>query len=343
MHKINTNVCKNKGKSNGNIKRCGKNVDISTVSRALNNKGYVHEETKKRIIEAVEELSYHPNILAKGLRQGKKHTIAFVVPRIAITIYSDMIAPFSEAARKMNYECLICVSDDDVQQEKEILERLRGGTVDGIVISSTGKNNKLIREIKNEGVCILQAVRKQDESLSSIISDYYTTGYEAVRFLHMKGCRNIGLIIGNLSLHPYKERYAGYMKAVRELELEPIVVMDESNPNKVHYGMNCADKLIDQYPALDGLLASVDTQGIGAIRELTQRGKRIPEDIRVMSLTGIRLGGFLETAMTAIEVPAGEIGETAAEIIIKDIESKAERRTVKNLVFNSTLVERETT
>lgn len=319
------------------------NVDISTVSRALNNKGYVHEETKKRIIEAVEELSYHPNILAKGLRQGKKHTIAFVVPRIAITIYSDMIAPFSEAARKMNYECLICVSDDDVQQEKEILERLRGGTVDGIVISSTGKNNKLIREIKNEGVCILQAVRKQDESLSSIISDYYTTGYEAVRFLHMKGCRNIGLIIGNLSLHPYKERYAGYMKAVRELGLEPIVVMDESNPNKVHYGMNCADKLLDQYPALDGLLASVDSQGIGAIRELTQRGKRIPEDIRVMSLTGIRLGGFLETAMTAIEVPAGEIGETAAEIIIKDIESKAERRTVKNLVFNSTLVERETT
>ena len=319
------------------------NVDISTVSRAMNNKGYVHEETKKRIIEAVEELSYHPNILAKGLRQGKKHTIAFVVPRIAITIYSDMIAPFSEAARKMNYECLICVSDDDVQQEKEILERLRGGTVDGIVISSTGKNNKLIREIKNEGVCILQAVRKQDGSLSSIISDYYTTGYEAVRFLHMKGCRNIGLIIGNLSLHPYKERYAGYMKAVRELGLEPIVVMDESNPNKVHYGMNCADKLIDQYPDLDGLLASVDAQGIGAIRELTQRGKRIPEDIRVMSLTGIRLGGFLETAMTAMEVPAGEIGETAAEIIIKDIESKAERRTVKNLVFNSTLVERETT
>ncbi len=319
------------------------NVDISTVSRALNNKGYVHEETKKKIIEAVEELSYHPNILAKGLRQGKKHTIAFVVPRIAITIYSDMIAPFSEAARKMNYECLICVSDDDVQQEKEILERLRGGTVDGIVISSTGKNNKLIREIKNEGVCILQAVRKQDESLSSIISDYYTTGYEAVKFLYSKGCRNIGLIIGNLSLHPYKERYAGYMKAVRELGLEPIVVMDETNPNKMHYGMNCADKLLDQYPALDGLLASVDSQGIGAIRELTQKGKKIPEDIKVMSLTGIRLGGFLETAMTAMEVPAGEIGETAAEIIIKDIESKAERRTVKNLVFNSTLVERETT
>lgn len=319
------------------------NVDISTVSRALNNKGYVHEETKKKIIEAVEELSYHPNILAKGLRQGKKHTIAFVVPRIAITIYSDMIAPFSEAARKMNYECLICVSDDDVQQEKEILERLRGGTVDGIVISSTGKNNKLIREIKNEGVCILQAVRKQDESLSSIISDYYTTGYEAVKFLYSKDCRNIGLIIGNLSLHPYKERYAGYMKAVRELGLEPIVVMDETNPNKVHYGMNCADKLLDQYPALDGLLASVDSQGFGAIRELTQKGKKIPEDIKVMSLTGIRLGGFLETAMTAMEVPAGEIGETAAEIIIKDIESKAERRTVKNLVFNSTLVERETT
>ena len=79
-------------------------VDVSTVSRALNNTSYVHPDTKKRIMEAVEQLSYKPNILAKGLRQGKRHTIGVVVPRLHLTLYADMM-------QGIEYECRICYHD----------------------------------------------------------------------------------------------------------------------------------------------------------------------------------------------------------------------------------------
>ncbi len=319
------------------------NVDISTVSRALNNVSYVHPETKKRIFDAVEKLSYHPNVLAKGLREGKHRTIAIVVPRFANAIYSDMIPAITEHARRKNYECVICTTYEDEDIERDILKRLRSGLVDGIIISSTGKNIRLLKDINAEGISVLQAIRKQDDSLSSIISDYYATGYDAVKFLVKKGCRNIGLIIGNLAIHPYSERFNGYAKAMREAGLETIVAMDDEDPHTFEYGRKCTFKLLDEHPELDAVLASVDIQGIGALRALKERGKRVPDDIKLISLTGISLGKYLETTMTSMEVPASEIGEEAANLIIKDIELKGEHRAVKKLVFNATLEEREST
>ncbi len=115
------------------------NVDISTVSRALNNTSYVHPETKRRIIEAAESLGYRPNVIAQGLRGGRRNTIAFIAPRIADALYSDMVPAISDEARKLDYQCVLCITDDDEKTEKEILERLRKGLVDGIIISSSGK------------------------------------------------------------------------------------------------------------------------------------------------------------------------------------------------------------
>lgn len=320
------------------------NVDISTVSRALNGKSYVHPETKKRIFDAVEKLSYHPNVLAKGLRKGKRHTIAFVVPRIANSIYVDMIPAISETAAKHGYQVMICTTGyDDEKSEKEVLERLRSGLVDGIIISSTGLNNRLLRDINAEGISVLQAVRKQDEKLSSIVADYYATGYEGTKYLYSKGCRNIALIIGNLKLHPYMERYNGYLKAVKELSLESRVITDDAEPNSFEYGMICAEKIIEKYPDTDGIMASLDIQGLGAQRALKICGKKCPEEVRLMSLTGISLGSYLETTMTSMEVPAFEIGVESVNMLIREIESEQSHRSLKNLNFKAVLTERETT
>ena len=319
------------------------NVDVSTVSRALNNTSYVHPETKKKIFDAVKELSYHPNILAKGLRQGKKHTIAIVVPRISYAVYADMIPAVTQQAEKENYQCIICITDDALEKEQEILSRLRSGLVDGIIITSCGGNNRMLRDISAEGISVLQAIRKQDENLSSIIPDYYSNAYEAVRFLYAKGCRNMGLIIGNLAIHPYLERYNGYMKAVRELDLEPMFVKEDGEPSSFEYGLVCTKKLFEQHSNIDAVLASLDIQGLGAQRQLKLMGKRVPQDVKLISLTGIQLGEYLETSMTSMEIPAREIGQEAVNLLIRDIEAKDSHKSVKKLIYQSTLVERETT
>ena len=110
-------------------------VDVSTVSRALNNTSYVHPDTKARIFAAVKELSYQPNVLAQGLRQGKRHTIGVVVPRLHLTLFADITQSIESESRKLGYATLICHTEDDPVIEKECLNRLRNGFVDGIIIA----------------------------------------------------------------------------------------------------------------------------------------------------------------------------------------------------------------
>lgn len=319
-------------------------VDVSTVSRALNNVSYVHPETKARILAAVKKLSYQPNILAKGLRLGKLHTIGVVVPRIQITLFGEIIHGVEREVREHGYETLICNTDDDPEIERDCLVKLRSGFVDGLLIAGTGKNNRVLRDIQAGGLAAVQIVRVQDEHISSVAGDYDACAYDAVKYLVGKGCRKIGLINGNMDLAPYRKRFLGYKRALIEFGLKELTAADSEQGNTFEYGYRCTDNLLEQEPHLDAIMAAVDIQGLGVMRALRERDFHIPEDIRVISLTGHSIGDMLETTMTALEIPAHEMGQKAARMLIDEIESPADAKpSVQHLVFSSQLVEREST
>ena len=319
-------------------------VDVSTVSRALNNTSYVHPDTKARIYAAVKELSYQPNVLARGLRQGKRHTIGVVVPRLHLAIFSEIVQGIESEARKLGYATLICNTEDDPKIEKECLNRLRNGFVDGIIIASTGRNNHLLRDIKSSGIAIAQIVRQQDPSITSIVADYEACGYEAVQFLAAKGCRQIGLINGSMQLAPYKGRYIGYSRAIQELQLVENCCECHLPVNSFEYGYECANRLLDNCPDLDAIIVAVDVQGLGAIRALKGQGFSIPDQVRLISLTGHTVGGMLETSMTSLEIPAHEMGEKATKMILEEVEAPSgQKPSPQHLVFSSVLAEREST
>jgi LacI family transcriptional regulator len=319
-------------------------VDVSTVSRALNNTSYVHPETKERIYAAAKQLGYHPNVMAQALRQGKRHTIGVVVPRLHLTIFSEILQGVEQEATKRGYSTLICNTEDDPKTERECLNRLRNGFVDGILLASTGRNAHLVRDVQASGIAVVQLVRRQEARMSSVVADYEACGYEAVKFLYNKGCRSIGLINGALHLSSYKGRYDGYCKAIRELGLDGYFSESSFASNTFEYGYECASQLLDEAPELDAIIAVVDVQGLGAIRAMTERGKRIPDDIKLMCLTGHEIGGMLQTTMTAMEIPAHEMGTKAAQMLIEEIEAQPEQKPgVQHLTLAATLVEREST
>lgn len=319
-------------------------VDVSTVSRALNNTSYVHPDTKERIYAAVKELGYHPNVMAQALRQGKRRTIGVVIPRLHLAIFSELLQGIEQGARDLGYATLICNTEDDPKVERDCLNRLRNGFVDGIIIAGTGRNGRIVRDIRASGVAVVQMVRQQEGQISSVVADYEACGYEAVRFLQQKGCWEIGLINGSLDLAPYKGRHDGYRKAVKDFGLSAHFSQCQYPVNSFEYGYECANQLLDTVPGLDGILAAVDIQGLGAIRALTEREIRIPEEVKVISLTGHSVGGMLETAMTSMEMPAHEIGVKAALMTIEEIDSPEEHKSgPRHLVYQSSLVEREST
>ena len=319
-------------------------VDVSTVSRALNNTSYVHPDTKAKIYAAAKELGYRPNVMAQALRQGRRHTIGVVVPRLHLAIFSEILQGIEAEARRLEYTTIVCVTDDDPKIEKDRLSRLRSGYVDGIIVAATGRNGRLLRDIQASGVAVLQLVRRQDPKISSIVGDYELCGYDAVKYLYGRGCRQIGMIDGAQHLAPYKLRFDGYKRAMTELGLELIHSSGDRAVNSFEYGYECTNYLLDMNPELDAVIASVDVQGLGAIRALSERGVRIPQNVRVISLTGHQVGAMLETSMTSMELPAREMGVRAAKMIVEEIEAPDGRKTgAQHLSFAANLVEREST
>lgn len=319
-------------------------VDVSTVSRALNNTSYVHPDTKVRIYAAVKELSYQPNVLAQGLRQGKRHTIGVVVPLLSLTIFAEITQSIEREARKYRYATLICATEDDPQMEKDCLNRLRNGFVDGLIIAGTGQNGRLVRDIKSSGIAVAQIVRRQERDISSVVADYDACGYEATKYLAGKGCREIGLITCSTSLAPYRDRYQGYRRALEELGLSETICFSLQPSNSFAYGYQCAQQLLDQNPKLDAIMTAVDVQGLGAMRALKEQGLHVPKDIRLLSLTGHEIGGMLETSMTSFEMPAYEMGEKITRMMIEEIEAPAGHKpSSQHLTFSASLVEREST
>ncbi len=319
-------------------------VDVSTVSRALNNTSYVHPDTKARIVAAAKELGYRPNVMAQALRQGRRHTLGVIVPSLHLTIFSEILPGIEHEAERLGYSILVSTTDDDPKREKNCLERLQNSFVDGIIITGTGKNNRLLRSIQAGGIAVTQIVRRQEPRISSIVADYNACGQNAVDYLYAKGCRHIGLIAGYSHQSPFQGRYEGYSKAISEHGLTEILAESDQQVNSFEYGYDCTNQLLNANTMLDAILAPVDLQGIGVLRALKEQGIKVPEEIKVISMTGHTIGGMLETSMTSMEMPAFEMGEKAAQLTIMEIENQSDKiPTPQYIQFPYTLIEREST
>ena len=318
--------------------------DVSTVSRALNNSAPVHPDTRARIMAAVKELGYKPNMIAKSLKLGRRNMIAFIAPTIRLNVFSDLSVELQREALKIGYQTLLINTKADAVNEAKCLNELRG-MVDGIIIASTGQNNRLIRDIADDGVAVVQLIRKQDENISSVISNYYDSTKEVVRFLYKKGCRHIGMLNANLDVKPFEERYKGYRKITRELHLPEIIdSTDDITVPGFHAGLNGSKRLIAEHPELDAILAATDLQGLGAVRALKELGISCPEQIKVVSLTGFSLGPMLEKAMTSMVVPSPEMARAALHLLVDQIEAADKTKPSRqHIVFNASLLEGETT
>lgn len=319
-------------------------VDVSTVSRALNNVSYVHPETKARIFEAVEQLSYQPNLLAKGLRQGKRNTLGLLIPSIHLTIFAEIAQGIEIKARELGYSVMISNSEDDPEAEETCLNRFRNGLVDGIMVVSTGQHEALLRNIRKSGISVIQLVRRQDRMISSVTANFKASGRKGTEYLISKGCRHIGLIKGSMKITPYKERYEGYHEVIKEHGLKEHVMESEIKAYSYfadgYYGMK---RLLEKNPEIDGILAAADMQGIGALRFLKEEGISVPDKVKIVSLTGHSIGGMLETTMTSMEMPAIDMGEKIVNMMVNEIETDKKKREVQHIVFETFLAEREST
>lgn len=303
------------------------NVNISTVSRALNNSSYVHPETKARICAVAKELGYSPNPVAQALRQGKRNTLGLIVPWINAPTMSEVVQGFLSEAKKEGYGVLISVSGDAPDAESECLNRMRSGIVDGIAIASSGKNKRLIRDIVASGIPMIQLLHCSDRSISSIGVDCFDGGFQCVRHLYDLGCRRIALLIARTDIATFSGTYEGYRSAVRKFGL-PEITADSGYDVTSHEFAYAATKTLMSRPQRpDAIIGTVEIHGKAIVQALTECGISPVTDVRVACLSGQSSITQHPFPIIPLEAPNMSIGEKAAKTLIADIAALAEGKT----------------
>ena len=264
------------------------NIDSSTVSRALNNSPRVAEKTKQKIIKKAEELGYQRNVLASNLRKSVTNTIGVVVPRISRHFFSSVIQGVEETAYQAGYNVLICQSLEQLEREKQIINTLVANRVDGVLISismeTTDYNH--MQGLKNSGIPLVFFDRHCNiPETNNVLIDDFKGGFEATQHLINRGCKNVIHFSGPQDLEIYKNRFRGYKAALKKnnLPFKPECVISSRLMEKD--GVENVEKLLSENVDFDGVFSANDVAAIGAMKSLTSKGVKIPEDVAIVGFS----------------------------------------------------------
>lgn len=295
-------------------KRAG--VSPSTVSRALSGRVPVDKETKERVMEAVRVLNYKPNVLAKGLKEGKTNTIGLIVPNICNPVFPAVARGVEDVAREHGFTVILCNTDENIEAEKDYVEKLQKRWVDGFIFATAREESHHILELKEQGFPVVLVVRHMAQAVDAVVIDNYKSSLEAVRYLVNTGHRRICIVNGDTSLTLYRERFEGYRHALEAagLGMESDLVLDVAGRDDNGYGAVMA--MLKKGVLPDAVFATSDPKAIGAIRAIKDYGLRVPEDVSVVGFDDLDISAFLDPPLTTVSQPLYEMGARAAQRLI---------------------------
>lgn len=293
------------------------NVSVSTVSRVINNRGYLSDTVKKKVLDSMKELDYLPNDIARSLHSQKSNIIGFVVPSVSNPFFAEMALQVETYAYSIGYKLLLCDSEQEKSKEQEYIHMLRCSKVDGIIM---GSHLQEVDDYLNLNLPLVCLDRKLSDAVPYVGCDNYSGGELATRHLVNKGCKKILHFCGNLKLPMLANQRTQALKDVCEAagvaykicELPDVSFMDEES-KKIIYNA------IRRFNGIDGIFATNDIVALVAIRTAAELGYRIPEDIKVIGFDGCPIFQMLHPELTTIRQPIQSIGRYAVNCLVHQI------------------------
>ena len=322
------------------------NLSISTVSKALRDSYDISKETKQRVVALAEELNYQPNPHASSLRRHKSKTIAVIIPEIANNYFTLAINGIESVAQEKEYHVLIYLTHEDAAKEISFIKHLHNGRVDGVLISlsSTTTDYTYLHELQKKGLPIVFFDRVYEHlNTACITTDDYESGYKATQHLIDKGCTRITHLMISESLSIGNKRMKGYLQALKDnnIKFEESMIVHCTNDDEKNYTL--LQKLFKSKKRPDGVFAAVERYAISCYQICSDLKLSIPTDVKVISFSNLQTAAFLNPSLTTITQPAFEIGKEAALILFKALEKKMFQLKNENIIFKSTLIERDST
>ena len=316
-------------------KRAG--VSPSTVSRVINGTANVDPIKKERVLAVINETGFKPNKLARALFKKSSKIIGVIVPNIENAFFGELARAIEEEAYRNDYRILLCNSQNDTKKEILNIQTLNQLHADGIIIMTNSEDlASQMGECQVPFVILDRKIEGLDE-IAFIEADHHKGGMLAMEHLLDCGCKNIVCMRGPQKFSSGQERFLGYLDVCRKYGVkEQWLDCDYDYED----GLSVAEKVLETYPDVDGILACNDMVAIAAYKVLQTKGHRVPEDIQLMGFDNIRFSRLFTPEFSTIIQPIREMGTLATQIIIKYANGEPFER---ENVFDISLVKRQTT
>jgi len=293
-------------------------VSIATVSRVLNDVDVVNEETKKKVLDAIDKLGYRPNIVARSLKTQKTSTIGIIIPDISSLFYPEIVRGAEDVANIYSYNIMLCNTDLDSDKEKEYLNVLKEKMVDGVIYMSNSLEDDTIELIKElELPTVLVETTDKEQTFPSVTVDNIGAAYDAVNYLIKKGNKRIAYIGSKKDkVNAASLRYEGYKKALKEngIELDENIV--SLSGLKAHSGYEGMESILKNEKP-DAVFCASDELAIGAVNALRDAGIGVPNDIDIVGFDNISAANLFYPKLTTVNQPMYDMGSVGMRMLIK--------------------------
>jgi DNA-binding LacI/PurR family transcriptional regulator len=291
-------------------------VTIGTVSHVINGTAPITPETAEKVRQAIRELDYVPNSLAKNMRTHKNKMVGFLVPRLTNSFYARIASAYMEEAQKENYTVSIMDYGYSLEQEKKELYGLLQNNVGTIILANGSKDEAYIESIRDKGVQVILMDRWSDiPGISYIAYDNIDVIVETVGTLKEKNYKTIGFISEPLDLVNLRDRFAGYKMGLRKygyaFNEKYVFISDVFQMDHVEKGYQYTLQLLETYPKEElpqAYIVSSDLIAIGMIKALKDKGYKVPGDFGIVGCDNLEISGYVQPPLTTIQQNRREMG-----------------------------------
>jgi len=316
-------------------------VNISTVSRALNNGYGVNDQTRDLVMAVAARLNYHPNRIARGLVTGRSHSLGLILSDIRNPFFADVARGAEDAAHAGGCDLVLSNSDLDPDKQMLYVRSLLEKRIDGIIMNSVSMlSREQQTQLASSGVPIVLLNRPApNHTFSTVCADNEAGGALAASYFLGLGHRKIAHLTGPRQHGNFSDRARGFMRALEcgGDPVRPIVLHGKFNFDG---GAELAKKLLDKHPEVTAIFAANDVMAFGVIQAVMGRGLRIPDDLSLIGFDNLEFSSVVHPPITTIHQPKYEMGSAAVEILLRLAREK-HKQTPEHRRLGVQLIERE--
>jgi DNA-binding LacI/PurR family transcriptional regulator len=287
-------------------------VSTATVSRVLNNASVVKTSTRARVMRAIEELKYHPNLHARNLAGGKSNTLGVIVSNMENPFFFDIYKTLESDAHAAGFEVVVANTDYRSEQLVSSVRLMIGRRVAGLAAIVSEMDPALMEELHQSGIpVVFYDVGTARRNVTNVRVNYRRGVEKVIDYLHALGHRRLGFVGHHAVLGPINERLKTVIEAASRYP--SMEVRTAADMDTLEGGRLAARTLLGTGYRPTALICVNDIMAVGALRELRERGVRVPEDISVTGFDNVKLSEFCYPALTTVHIPRDQIGHIVFE------------------------------